>query len=178
MKKFFLIAMMASVFTLCANAQQDGNRERPRMDRTEMIKQRTEEFAKQYGLDATQQEQLLKLNQEYPMALMFMGGRPGGMRGGNGMGPRRQGGHMGNGEVRQQPNDANGDNPQLRPRRDGNGGPGGRGRGPRMDRETMEKYDKELQKIMTPEQYAKFQDDRKARMERMRNMNRNNNNEN
>lgn len=173
MKRLFLIAMMASVFSICANAQQEDNRQRFRMDRSEMIQKRTEDFAKQYGLDANQQEQLLKLNQEYPQVMMFMGGRRGGPRG-EGMGHRRPGGPMGNGEVRQRPDNGEGGNPQMRQGRDGNRPEGGRGRGPRMDRETMEKYDQGLQKILTPEQYAKFQADRKARMERGRNRNDNN----
>lgn len=81
---------------------------------------------------------------------------------------------MGNGEVRQRPDNGEGGNPQMRQGRDGNRPEGGRGRGPRMDKETMEKYDQGLQKILTPEQYAKFQADRKARMERGRNRNDNN----
>ena len=164
MKKFLLIAMMAGICALSVNAQENEKQQRPKFDRTEMIQKRTEAFAKQYGLDAKQQEELLKLNQENPMAMMFMGGRPGGPRGGFGMGPRRQGGQMGNGEVRQRP-DSSGEGARMRQGR-GGGRPDG-GRGPRMNREAMEKYDQALQKIMTKEQYAKFDADRKSRMERM-----------
>lgn len=171
MKKMMMIAVMAVTFALNANAQQDNPQMGQRMDRSEMIKNRTEAIAKQYGLDEEQQQKLLELNTQYPEAMPRMGMRGGGPRPGMG---NRPGGPQGGPQ---------GENGQRPPRMgQGGGQPGqgfGRGGGPRggfrmPDPETMEKYNKQLKEIMTEEQYNKYQADqeeaRKRFMERMQQM--------
>jgi len=173
MKKLMMIAVMAVALSLNANAQQENPQMGQRMDRSEMIKMRTEAIAKQYGLDEAQQEKLLELNKQYPEAMPRMGMRGGGPR--HGMGNRSGG-----------PQGAPGENGQRPPRmRQGGGQPGqgfGRGGGPRgprggfrmPDPETMEKYNAQLKEIMTEEQFNKYQADqeeaRKRFMERMQQM--------
>ena len=177
-----------------------GQQGRPRMDRSEMIQRRTEAMAQQYGLNAKQQKKLLKLNNKYPEAMPFAGGpRMGGPRNGMGPGRgnngqgRPQGPPPGNGDNRPQAGQGQPGQPgqpgqgqmgqggpwqrgqgQMGQRGPGQRGPGmGRGgmRGPRQaDPAIMEKYEKNLRKIMTPEQFAKYQADRKAQEERRRQM--------
>jgi len=171
MKKMMMIAVMAVALSLNANAQQQNPQMGQRMDRTEMIKMRTEAMAKEYGLDEAQQQKLLELNKQFPEAMPRMG-----MRGGQrpGMG-NRPGGPQG------RPQGENG----QRPRRMGQGGGqpgqgfGQRGGGPRggfrmPDPETMEKYNKQLKEIMGEEKFNKYQADqeeaRKRFMERMQQM--------
>ncbi|MBP5388479.1 MAG: DUF4890 domain-containing protein [Prevotella sp.] len=172
MKKIMIIAVMAAALSLNANAQQQNPQMGQRMDRTEMIKMRTEAMAKEYGLDEAQQQKLLELNTQYPDAMPRMGGMRGGQRPGMG---NRPGGPQGG------PQGENG----QRPRRMGQGGGqpgqgfGQRGGGPRggfrmPDPETMEKYNKQLKEIMGEEKYNKYQADqeeaRKRFMERMQQM--------
>ena len=204
MKKIMMVTLIATALSLSTMAQENnGQQGRPRMDRSEMIQRRTDEMAKQYGLDAKQQKKLLKLNKKYPEAMPFMGRRPGGqgwgMRGGNGGPGRPQAGQgdgqrqPGNGQMGQGPRGNGQGGPrggwgQGGPRGNGQmgqgprggwgqGGPrGGRmGQGPRggrgsrqADPEVMKKYEKQLQKIMTSEQFAKYQAERKAQEERRR----------
>lgn len=169
-----MIAVMAMALSLNANAQQQNPQMGQRMDRTEMIKTRTEQFAKQYGLDEAQQKKLLELNTQYPDAMprMGMGMRGGGPRPGMG---NRPGGPQGAPQ---------GENGQRPPRMGQGGGQPGqgfgqRGGGPRggfrmPDPETMEKYNKQLKEIMGEEQFNKYQADqeeaRKRMMERMQQM--------
>ena len=66
MKKIFLTLAAAVLLSASAIAQDDNRRQqRPRMDRTEMLKMRTEQTAKQYNLDETQTAKLLELNTKY-----------------------------------------------------------------------------------------------------------------
>ena len=153
MKKLMMIAVMAVALSLNANAQQENPQMGQRMDRSEMIKLRTEAIAKQYGLDEAQQEKLLELNKQYPEAMPRMG-----MRGPRRRPPRMRqgGGQPGQGFGR-------------------GGGPRGPRGGFRMpDPETMEKYNAQLKEIMTEEQFNKYQADqeeaRKRFMERMQQM--------
>ena len=174
MKKLMIMAVMALALSLNANAQQDAPQMGQRMDRSEMIKMRTEAMAKEYGLDEAQQKKLLELNKQYPEAMPRMG-----MRGG---GPR-----PGMGRPRGSQGDQQGENGQRRPRmRQGDGQPGqgfgqrgGGPRGPRggfrmPDPETMEKYNAQLKEIMGDEKFTKYQADqeeaRKRFMERMQQM--------
>ena len=160
-----MMTVVLVLFTsLSMVAQEQDNQERrgPRFSREQMVEMRTNDMATQYGLDDQQKQKLLELNKQYPEAMPFM--RPGGMRGGQrGQGMR---GPRGNGQDRVQ-----GAPREGAPR--GEAGQGQRprpsmGQRPRMaDKETLEKYDQQLQQIMTQEQYTKFQADRKAQMERM-----------
>ena len=91
MKKIFLTLAAAVLLSASAIAQDDNRRqERPRMDRTEMLKMRTEQTAKQYNLDETQTAKLLELNTKYADT-MFRGMGQMGQRGNrNGQGMRQE----------------------------------------------------------------------------------------
>ena len=151
MKK--VIAMLAMIaMTTGMSAQDNSGQRHPRMNREEMVQQRTDFMAQQYGLNDVQKQQLLELNKKYADSIPMMGRRPGG---------------PGNGQMRRPVPPQGGDN--------GNGGfhrgqrPGmqqGPGR-PHFDPEKMKEYEAGLSQIMTKEQYAQYEADRKARMERM-----------
>ena len=153
MKKTILAiaaAMMMSANMMAQNTEVQQPRQPQQMARTEMIKQRTEMTAKEYGLNEEQSAKLLELNTQYADKIPMMGG-PRGQRG-----QRPQAG-----EQRQ------------RPQQDGQaeGQRGQRGQRPQMNfeemRKNMEEYNAELQKIMTPEQYQKYQQAQQQRMQRM-----------
>ena len=151
--KQIVVSIAALLLLSTAAMAQDNQGQRPdrqRMDRTEMIKQRTDETVKKYGLNEEQAKQLISLNTKY---LGQMGQR-GPRRGGPGMGP-------GNGGQRPQMNDSTA-------RRRPQGGQGGQRQGrPQMGGQMggqMNEYNQELQKIMTPEQYKAYQADREERM--------------
>jgi len=121
-----------------------------------MIQRRTDMVAQRYGLDDKQKEQLLELNKKYSDVMP--------------MGPMRGGRPRGDGQMRRQgpPPAGNGEGAQARPPRGGMGQGNGPGRGPgRFDPEKMKEYEEGLKSIMTPEQYEKYEADRKQRMERM-----------
>lgn len=153
MKKLMMIVAAAFLST-ATFAQGFGN-----FDQGEMVKNRTEEQVKQYKLNDEQAKQLEALNTKYAekmgFGFMMMGGGRG-MGRGMGGGQRPQGGGMGPGM--------------------GQGGPqGGFGGGqmPQMSeeqraqmqermrqmQENMEAYDKELEQIMTPEQFKAYKED-------------------
>lgn len=120
-------------------------------DNTEMVKKRTEAVAEKYGLNEEQTQKLLELNTKYANLMGpgpgQGGGRPGGGPGGDGGSGRPEGGP---------------------------GGPGGgdsvRAERPQMSeeqrkemQEKMEAYDKELQEIMTEDQYNSYKSDMQNR---------------
>jgi len=158
--KQIVISIAALLLLSTAAMAQDNQGQRPerqRMDRTEMIKQRTDDVVKKYGLNEEQAKQLLSLNTKY---LGQMGGPRGPRPGGQGM-------RQGNRGERPQMADSTA---QRRPQ----GGPR-QGR-PQMGGQ-MDEYNTELQKIMTPEQYKTYQADREERMRQfggMRGQRRNN----
>ena len=158
-----MTAVLVLSTSLSMTAQDNQGGQRPRFSREQMVEMRTDDMAKQYGLDDQQKQKLLELNKQYPEAMPFMGFR--GQRGPGMRGPR------GNGKERVQ-----GEPQQGAPSGEARQGQGQRprpsmGRGPRMaDKETLEKYDQQLQQIMTKEQYAKYQAERKAQMERFQQM--------
>ena len=151
MKK--LILAFVAVMTMTAAQAQDDNRQgdQRRPDRTEMLKRRTDDAVKKYGLNEQQAAKLLELNTKYADTMM-----------GRGMGGRRGG----RGGARPAPNFGGGDNG------------GGMGQRPEMTEEmraqmekmrkereeSQKKYDEELQTIMTPDQYKAY----KADQEEMR----------
>lgn len=149
MKKIVIALTAVLMMSTAAMAQDGQRRERRQMDRTEMIKQRTDNTVQKYGLDEKQAKELLALNTEYADKMgpgMGMRGGRGGFGRGNGNGPRPEGGDTL--QRRQRPQNA----PE-----------GGRPNFEEM-RKNMEEYNAKLQKIMTPEQYKAYQED----MEKMR----------
>ena len=152
-----ILAIAAAMMMSASIMAQDNNeqqREPRRTDRTEMLKMRTEQMAKEYGLDEAQQKKLLEVNTQYAdkLPMMMMGRRGGGPRG-----ERPQAG-------------------QQRPQRPDSarqGGPRGeRGQRPQWNREEMQKnmeaYNAELKTIMTEEQYAAYKKDNENRRAQMR----------
>lgn len=141
MKKSILSMIFLLSISVAAMAQWNGgNGQRPRMDRTEMIKQRTEQMVKRYGLNEEQAAALQALNEKI-MAQM------GGQRG-NG---QRQERAEGDNRQEKKEGEARGENRGQRMR-----GQGGFGAG----RQNNEAYEAELQKILTPEQYKQYTEDR------------------
>ena len=65
MRKFIVSIFLIAAVSINASAQneQGGNR-RPRMDRTEWAKRRTERMVQKYGLNEKQAEALLALNEK------------------------------------------------------------------------------------------------------------------
>lgn len=154
MKKMMMLVVAAMMMSATAVAQDDNGQkgEKPKFDKTEIVQRRTDGFAKRYGLDDKQKTKLLKLNTEYADKLP-MGGPRHGMRPG---GPRFRGDSL---QARPQ-RPQNGGQPQMgEPRPDG-----AQMNGQRPDREqmkaNMEAYDKQLKKILTDEQYKKYESDR------------------
>ena len=146
MKKLIL-AFVALITMTSVQAQNDNNSrgERRRFDRTEMLKRRTDETVKKYGLNEEQAAKLLELNTKYADKM------------GPGMGNSRDGRR-------------GGARPGFDANRDGNRQQGQR---PEMTEEqrqniekqraerqaAMEQYANELQAIMTPDQYNAYKAD-------------------
>jgi hypothetical protein len=142
-------AVMMTFFT--ANAQNNDkvqNLNTP--DRAEMVKNRTARTVERFGLNESQAKQLLELNTKYADRMPRMNGRRSGMRSGD----------------RQRANMRNMQRKRERPSRE------------QMEsrmkemRQVREAYDKELKKIMTEEQYTKYTEVQKQRMQRRGNGNR------
>jgi hypothetical protein len=152
MKKMILaIVAMMSITAAMAQGnnrpQRNGNQQ---FDRTEMIKQRTDNAVQKYGLNTDQAAKLLELNTKYADTMgpgMGMGGRRGGGQGG-GMRPRPNFGG-GNGQGAQQ-----GQRPEMTEEMRA------QMEKARKDREeAQKKYEEELKTIMTPDQYKAYQAD-------------------
>ena len=154
MKKTILAIAAAVMMSANVMAQNDDQQApQPRQfDPAEMVKQRTEQMVKEYGLDEEQSKKLLDLNTSFYGKMPMMGGR-GGQRGPWGQRPQA-------GEQR----------PQQRPDTLRQGPRPQRGERPQMNREEMQKqmeaYNTELEKIMTAEQYQKYKEDQQKRMSR------------
>lgn len=142
-----LVAAFAMTSTVFAQNDNGNNFNRP--SKEEMIKARTERTVKRYGLNDEQAKQLLELNTKYADKMR----RP--------IGPRHGGPRMG-GKNRPQGQPA--DSLQRRQR------PNKEQMEARMKemKATKEAYEKELQGIMTSEQFTKYLDDEKAMMERFK----------
>ena len=155
MKKAVLtmVALVMMGGAAIAQDEQKKDNDKRMPNKTEMIQRRTDMMVNRYGLNDKQKEKLQKLNTEYTDKL-----------GGPGMGMRR-GGHGGHGM-------GHGMRPGQRPEAGGNA-PSREGKRPEMSeeqraqmkqqmeqmRKNREAYGAELKKIMTEEQYKKFQDD-------------------
>lgn len=155
MKRFFLLMTAAVLMGTTAVAQDN----RPQFDRTEMIKQRTDQMVEKYKLNETQAKQLLDLNTKNaetmgPMMGMgrMGGGRPGGMggrRGGGQAGPGGQGAPRMGGGGFQMTEEQRAQFEEMRKQRE----------------ENQKKYDAELEKILTPDQFKSYQEDQKQQRE-------------
>ena len=152
--------MTAAVLMGTTAVAQDN---RPQFDRTEMIKQRTDQMVEKYKLNETQAKQLLELNTKNAESMGPMmgmgrmgGGRPGGMGGGRrGGGQAGQGGQgapqMGGGGF-QMTEEQRAQFEEMRKQRE----------------ENQKKYDAKLEKILTPEQFKSYQEDQKQQREQRR----------
>lgn len=155
MKKTILAIVAAITLSATAVAQDNNNQNRERgqqSDRTEMLKKRTEDMAKTYGLNETQTQQLLELNKKY--ATVRMGDF---QRGNNGRRPQQM-------ERRQKGAMQEGDTLKAQVQRQRVGREGMEERRKEMT-QSREAYAAELQKIMTEEQYKAYQADMQKRMQ-------------
>lgn len=142
-------AVVMSSSAIAQNEQKkDNNMKRP--DKTEMIQHRTDMMVNRYGLNDKQKAKLLKLNTEYADK---MGGPGMGMhRGGRGMRPG-----MGRGQNPEMGGDAknkDGKRPEMTEEQRAK-----MKQEMEQMRKNREQYGAELKKIMTDEQYKKFQED-------------------
>lgn len=176
-------AMMISATTMAQENNDSVNR-RPRMDMTEMVKQRTDETVQRYGLNEEQAAKLLELNTKYAGQM-----RPGrGMRRGGGRGMAPDGAREHRGMAPDSAREHRGMAPDgarehrdmasdsAREHRQPNGNMGRmagrqRGQGPMQGRDewrkSMEEYDNELKAILTEEQYAAYKADMEKRRTEM-----------
>lgn len=160
MKKILLTIVAGMMMTANVMAQEanQNNPERRQMDPKEMVKQRTEQTVKQYGLSEEQAAKLLDLNTR------FMGKIPMGPMGGQRMGQgRRPQGQMGQmGQMPQRPQRPQNDSVQGR--RPQMGQMGQMGNREEM-RKNMETYEAELKNILTEEQYKTYRNDQQNRFQ-------------
>jgi len=151
MKKILMSIVAVTLLSTAAVAQDNQNRRQggQRMDPTEMIQRRTERVVQEYGLNDEQAKKLLELNTKFSG---MMAGPRGGARQGGGNRGARQGG---DGQRPARRDSARAGRPQ-----------GGFQGGPQGGQfaEQMQAYNEELQKILTPEQYKKYQEDQQNRM--------------
>lgn len=127
-----------------AMAQDDasnGEKQERKFDQTEMIKKRTEGTAKKYGLNEEQTAKLLELNQKYASSMPGPRMRPG--RPGEGGRPER--------DSVNRPKPTEDMKAKMDERR-------------KKMEEDMAAYNKELQAIMTEDQYKSYQADMQKRM--------------
>ncbi|MBO4892066.1 MAG: DUF4890 domain-containing protein, partial [Prevotella sp.] len=150
--KRIVMMMAAAVLMSTAAMAQGNNGQRPQFDRTEMIKQRTDQMVEKYKLNETQAAQLLELNTKNAetmgpgMGMRMGGGRGQGGRRGGGQGGPQMGGQgapqMGGGGF-QMTEEQRAQFEEMRKQRE----------------ENQKKYDAELEKILTPEQFKSYQKD-------------------
>lgn len=139
-KTVCFMALMLAVCSACVKAQNEERPqgERPKMDKTEMAQKRTDEMAKQYGLSEKQTKKLLEVNKEYAEKMRPMGRPP--RRPDNGQSTDNQ---VERKQPLERPNNGNMDDMRKK-----------------MDSE-REAYNAKVKKIMTDEQYSKFEQDQK-----------------
>ena len=169
MKKFILSLFALVAFSMTSMAQGFNGQRGQRMDRTEMIKRRTQQMVEKYGLNDEQAAALQALNEK---TTPEMGGNRNG-------GPRPE--RNDSVQPRQRRNNGNVERGQRNGNREERGGNmnrggqrGGQRGGMGFGGRNMEEYNNELQKIMTPEQYQKYTDDMKQMRERFGQGRRNN----
>lgn len=142
MKKMIIaLAALFMVSSASMALNEQRNDRQSNGDRTEVIKQRTDEAVKKYGLNEEQAAKLLDLNTKYADKIGPGMRRPGGGRPGNG--------------NRRRPDNVGGSDRQQRPS------------GNREDfRKAFEEYNNELKGILTEDQFKAYQEDRQQRMSR------------
>ena len=84
----FLVAALMACTTTFAQSQNENGQARKAVDKTQLVKMRTEAMVKQLGLNEAQAEKLLALNTEYADKLPGMRGNRG-QRGNRGHGGER-----------------------------------------------------------------------------------------
>ena len=146
MKKTILALAAMMIISATAMAQNEDRRGRNGMDRTEIVKRRTEATVKKYDLNAEQAQKLLELNTKY-QGQMWRGM---GNRAGRNANAGKERAVRRDTSMRKRTAPATGNNVRIRPDM-------------KEMRENMRKYDEELKTIMTSEQYAKYQKDIEAR---------------
>lgn len=149
MKKMVLAIIAAITMATSMMAQGDNpqNRERRQFNPEEMMKRRTEQMVKDYGLNEEQTKQLQELNAKFAQTMgRGRGFRPGGDRGQR---PERRERMA---APRTDSTTVNGQRPEPN--------------GFERMREARENYDKELQKILTEEQFKAYKADEEKRMNR------------
>ena len=152
MKRMFLalVAIMTMTAAMAQGDNQQGRRERRQFDRTEMIKNRTDDAVKKYGLNEEQAAKLLELNTKYADTMgRRMGGQRGGRRGGARPAPNFGGGDNGGG-MGQRPEMTEEMKAQMEKMR-------------KEREEATKKYEAELQTIMTEDQFKAYKADQKQR---------------
>ena len=172
MKKFFMAFAATLMMSATCMAQDNSRQQRRVMDKDEMIKQRTEQMVKDYGLNEEQAAKLLQLNTEYADKLPFMaapGPRDGQRPQMGEQAPKPDSTRQAPPQHRQRPDSTRQAPPQHRQHPDSARQVRlGRGERPQMDREEMRKniesYQQEVEKIMTEEQFAKYKEDQHKRM--------------
>lgn len=152
MKKILMtlaVCVLTSSAVMAQESKNEDKRPERKMDKTEMVKRRTDAQVKKYGLSDKQAQSLLALNTKYADKM------------GPGMGPRHHGGPGLKGPrgprgdwKGKTPNESKEPNAPKRPKMDTER---------KAHEETMKAYDAELQKIMSEEQYKQYQADMKNR---------------
>ena len=148
MKKMMMTLLAAVMVSTAAVAQNKDDNKSPQDNnrKQEMVKHRTDRLVKDYQLNDQQARQLQELNTKYA----------------DKMRPHHPHHHGPHGMKGQRPEPPKGDKKGERPEPP---------KGDRQDRrkemdETMKAYEAELQKIMTPEQFKKYQADMQQRRDK------------
>ena len=159
MKQMMMTLLAAVMVSTAAVAQDKDNKPSEDNNRKqEMVKHRTDRIVNDYQLSDKQAKQLLELNTKYADKIRPHHRGPHGFHGMRGQRPEPPKGDM-NGERPEPPKGLNQGERPMPPT------------GDRQDRrkemaETMKAYEAELQKIMTPEQFKRYQTDMQQRRER------------
>lgn len=175
MKKIMMTMAAALIMTSAAMAQNENKDNTTKLSRTERIQKRTDATVKRYNLNEEQAKKLLELNTKYDGKMgsqrMARGGRPGMDRGAMRADSSAVRAHKGTMRARTDVpmtdrkapegmrRKAEGDTTMVRRIAPARGGL-------KNTAETMQAYDKELQTIMTPEQYKQYKEDAQKRMSR------------
>lgn len=150
-----MMAAMLICTSAVAQEENQGKRPEKKFDKTEMVKHRTDEAVKRYGLNDKQAKLLLELNTKYADKMGPRGGRPPrGPEGAPGRPPKDS--LNAKGQRPAPPKDGQ----RMDPPKDGK-----RAEHHKQMEETMKAYDGELKKIMTAEQYKAYQADIQKRRE-------------
>lgn len=152
-----MAAIAVFALSMSAQAQEENKLQRPmKKDKTEMVQHRTNEMVKQYGLNDKQAQQLQALNEKYADKMgpgrghRHHGGRPDGFGDKKGR-DFKDGKHHKGDSVR-------GQRPQMTDEQ--------KAKMTQMRQErmaAMKEYDKELQTILTADQYKAYKDDMQKR---------------